>query len=141
MAEQLTVKAELSNQKVQFKGVSRTNTEVFFDYNPPLGDGQGYTGLEMLLMSLAVCSATTVVSLLRNMGKTVAGFEVNAQGTRREEHPTGFQNILLEFVLKSDNAMDSDMEKAIQLSAEAYCPGWAMVKNNVEIRTEFNIRS
>jgi uncharacterized OsmC-like protein len=30
-------------------------------------------------------------------------------------------------------------QKAIQLSEETYCPVWAMVKNNVEIETDYKI--
>lgn len=67
MPEQLEVTVNLSNQKAKFTGVSRSNPPITFDYDPPPGDGQGYTGLEMLLMSLAACSGTSIVALLRNM--------------------------------------------------------------------------
>lgn len=137
MAEQLEVTAKLTNQKVQFTGKTRSNPAITCDYNPPLGDGEGYTGLELLLISLAVCSGTTIVFLLRNMKKSVSGCEVNARGIRRETHPTAFQEISLQFVLDSGDTSDADIEKAIQLSEETYCPVWAMVKNNVEISTEF----
>ncbi len=136
MAEQLEVAVHLTNQKVQFTGVSRSNPAVTFDYDPPLGDGQGYTGLEMLLMSLAACSGTTIVSLLRKMGKSISGFKVNAKGIRRDQHPTSLQKIFLEFVLNSEDTGESDIQKAIQLSEETYCPVWAMLKNNVEIICE-----
>lgn len=49
MAEQLEATVNLTNQKVQFTGVSRSNPAIICDYNPPLGDGQGYTGLEWLM--------------------------------------------------------------------------------------------
>ncbi len=136
MAEQLEVTVHLTNQKVQFTGASRSNPAVTFDYDPPLGDGQGYTGLEMLLMSLAACSGTTIVSLLRKMGKSISGFKVNAKGIRRDQHPTSLQKIFLEFVLNSEDTGESDIQKAIQLSEETYCPVWAMLKNNVEIICE-----
>lgn len=137
MAEQLEVTAKLTNQKVQFTGVTRTNPAITCDYNPPLGDGEGYTGLELLLMSLAVCSGMTIVFLLRNLKKSVSGFEVNARGIRRETHPTAFQEIFLQFVVDSGDAADEDIQKAIQMAEETYCPVWAMVKNNVEISTQF----
>jgi putative redox protein len=139
MAEQLEVTVHLTNQKVQFTGVSRSNPAVTFDYDPPLGDGQGYTGLEMLLMSLAACSGTTVISLLRNMGKNISGFKVNAKGIRRDQHPTSLQKIFLEFILNSKDTGETEIRKAIQLSAETYCPVWAMLKNNVEIIWESTI--
>lgn len=139
MAEQLEVTVNLTNRKVQFTGISRSNPAVVFDYNPPLGDGQGYTGLEMLLMSLAACSGTSVVALLRKMGKTVSGFKVIARGIRRDEHPTSFEKIFLLFMVNSENTEDADMQKAIRLSEETVCPVWAMVKGNVEIITEHRI--
>lgn len=78
MAEQLEITANLTNQKVQFIGTaaSKSNPAITCDYPPPLGDGQGYTGLELLLMSLAVCSGTTIVYLPRKMGKNIPGFKV-----------------------------------------------------------------
>ena len=139
MSEQLEVTVNLTNRKVQFTGISRSNPPITFDYDPPLGDGQGYTGLEMLLMSLAACSGTSIVALLRNMKKNVSGFRVNGKGIRRSEHPTSFQKIFLEYTLNSKDAEDKDIEKAIQLSEEKYCPVWDMVKNNVEVITEYKI--
>jgi len=139
MAEQLEVAVNLTNQKVQFTGVSRSNPPITFDYDPPLGDGQGYTGLEMLLMSLAACSGTSIVALLRNMKKNISGFKVNGKGIRRTEHPTSFQKIVLEYTLNSKDAEDKHIQEAIQLSEEKYCPVWAMVKNNVEVVTKYKI--
>jgi putative redox protein len=139
MAEQLEVTVNLTNQKVQFTGVSRSNPPITFDYDPPLGDGQGYTGLEMLLMSFAACSGTSIVALLRNMKKNISGLKVNGKGIRRAEHPTSFQKIFLEYILNSKDAEDKHIQEAIQLSEEKYCPVWAMVKNNVEVVTKYKI--
>lgn len=42
---------------------ARGRWPIVFDFAPPLGDGQGCNGLELLLMSLAGCSGTTVAHL------------------------------------------------------------------------------
>ena len=139
MKEQLDVIVNLINEKVQFKGKTRNNPEVIFDYYPPIGDGQGYTGLEMFLMSLSACSATAVVSLLRKMNKHVPAFEVHAKGIRQEQLPLSFEKINLEFIVSSNDAEDKDILKAIRMSEESYCPVWAMLKNNVEINTSYRI--
>ncbi|UCE41177.1 MAG: OsmC family protein [Candidatus Aminicenantes bacterium] len=78
-------------------------------------------------------------SLVKKDGKNVSGFQVNAKGLRQDQHPTSFHKIFLEFVLNSRDAMDADVQKAIQLSEESICPVWAMVKGNVEIVTEYKI--
>ncbi len=117
----MAVSLDLENQKVRFSGPARP-AAVSADYFPPLGDAQGYTGLELLLLSLAACSATSVVAMLRRMKKTVTAFRVNASGVRREQHPTGFTRIALDFTLTSPDAVAADLEKAAQLSAETYLP-------------------
>jgi putative redox protein len=139
MAEQVEASVDLVNQRVQFTGTSRTNAPITMDYRPPVGDGQGYTGLELLLVSLAGCSGTTLAFLLRKMGKDVACLRVSAKGARREVHPMSLEKIRLEFVLTSRDAADTDVRKAIQLAEQTYCPVWAMLKGNVEIATEHRI--
>ena len=136
--ELLEVTVDL-DQKIHFSGASGVNPTVAIDYKPPLGDGQGYTPLELLLMSLAGCTGATMATLLRKMKKSVSGLKVNARGIRREAHPTCFEKILLEFVLSSPDATNTDVERALQLSEATYCPVWAMVKNNCEIVCEYRI--
>ena len=137
--EQITI--QLTNQKVQFAGESAANPNhpIAFDYKPPIGDGQGYNGLELLLMSFGGCSATAMVYLLRKMGKTVSGFELKAKGLRSQQPPIKFEKIFLEFVLHSNNARQEDVEKAIKMAEETACPVWQMIKGNVEVATEYKI--
>jgi len=139
--EEVTV--ELVNQKVQFTGVSKSNRErpVTFDYKAPIGDGQGYNGLELLLMSFAGCSGTAVVYLLRKMGKDISGMKVHARGLRRTQPPVKFEKIFLEFVLDSKNTKDTDMQKALHLAEESVCPVWQMIKNNVSVASEYKINA
>lgn len=142
MAEQTEeVTATLINDKVLFHGVSKANPDrpVTFDYAPPLGDGQGYNGLELLLMSLAGCSGTAVVYLLKKMQKNISGLKVNAKGLRSSRPPIKFDKIFLEFLISSSDIKDADMDKAIRLAEESICPVWQMIKNNVDISTEYKI--
>lgn len=142
MSEQVEeVTVNLTNQKVQFIGVSKCNPErpVSFDYKAPLGDGQGYNGLELLLMSFAGCSGTAIVYLLRKMRKDISGMKVNAKGLRRDQPPIKFEKIFLEFILNSKDTKDDDIKKAIQLAEESVCPVWQMIKNNVEVVTDYKI--
>ena len=135
------VSVQLINHKVKFTGISSANPDrpVNFDYKPPIGDGEGYNGLELLLMSLSGCSATAIVYLLRKMGKTISGLEVNAKGIRRDQPPIKFEKIFLEFILNSKDTKDADIQKAIQLAEQSVCPVWQMIKNNVEVVAGYKI--
>ena len=133
---QLEVAVCLTNQKVQFTGVSKSNPDrpIAFDYLPPLGDGQGYRGLELLLMSFAGCVSSTIVYLLRKMGKNISGFKMNASGINRIL-PLSLQKIYLEIVLESKDTDDSDLQSIIK-QAEKLSPVWAAIRNNIEVSTE-----
>jgi putative redox protein len=142
MAEQFEeVTVDLINEKVQFTGVSKANPDIpiTFDYKPPIGDGQGYNGLELLLMSFAGCSGTAIAFLLRKMGKSIAGLKVKAKGLRREQPPIKFEKIFLEFLVTSKDTKDADIQRAIQLAEQSVCPVWQMLKNNVDVKTEYKI--
>ena len=138
-SNQFEVTVNLTNQKVQFVGVSMSNPDrpIAFDYLPPLGDGQGYRGLELLLMSFTGCVSTAIVYLLRKMGRTISGFKVNAKGIRREQ-PLSIERICLEVILESKDVQDLDIQSAIK-QAEELSPVWTMLKNNVEVIIEYRI--
>ncbi len=139
MAGQLEVTVQSTNQKLGYTTALRSLSPIAIDYIPPLGDGQGYLPLEMLLMSLGACSGGTIGLLLRKMGKTVTGIKVDVRGARRGQHPTSFQRIHLAFTVTSADTKDADMQKSIKLAEESVCPVWAMVKGNAEISTDYKI--
>ena len=131
--------ATLINQKLRFEGKAAVHLPIIIDYIPPLGDGDGYMPLQLLLISLASCSGSTVVTLLRKMSKGISGLKVTASGERRDEHPLGFKTIHLDFNVQSGDIIETDIQKAIQLSEQTFCPVWAMLKNNVVIKTTYSI--
>jgi putative redox protein len=139
MAGQLEVTVNSTNQKLGYTAALRSHPPIPIDYIPPLGDGQGYTPLELVLTSLAACSGGVIASLVRKMGRTISDVKVNAKGIRRDRHPTSFEKIFLEFILHSKDARDADIQKAIRMAEETFCPVWALLKNNVEIATEYKI--
>ncbi len=137
--ESVIVKTVLTNDKLRFETALRDNNPIVSDYIPPLGDGQGYMPLELFLTSMMTCAGGTIVSLLRKMRKTVAAFRIEAEGFRRDEHPTYFEKIVLRMELVSPDATDEDMARCIELSEEKFCPVWAMIRGNVEVACEFTI--
>jgi putative redox protein len=135
----MNISLELNNDNIQFKGKTRENETILMDYFPPVGDGNGYTGLELLLMSFAGCSSTSIVYLLRKMKKTVNGLKVKAEGEQMKKSPLAFKKITIEYNITSDDVTDSDFDKVIQQSEESVSPVWAMLKGNVEIVVKHNI--
>jgi len=138
-SKELNASIILLNDKLHFKSQAGEHEPISIDYTPPLGDNLGYTSLELFLLSLSSCIASSVLTFLRKMRKSITAFEIHSKGIRREEHPTCFKLILLTIDLKSDNTSEEDLISVIKLSEDKYCPVWAMIKGNVEVEIKYNI--
>jgi putative redox protein len=113
---------------------------VTMDY--PLEPGQtvaGLTPLKLLLASLAGCIGNTVPMLLAKRGQTVREFKVKVTGHRRDEHPTVFTSLDVEFVLRGDGLDPAVVEHCITVADEKLCPVWAMIRPATPIATTYRI--
>lgn len=135
----LETSVTLINNKLHFKGTAGSNAPVDIDYIAPLGDDEGYTSLQLFLLSLSSCVGSSVLTFLRKMKKDIRGCDIKASGLRRSEHPTCFETVTLEFTIRSSDVQPADMDKVIGLSEATYCPVWAMVKGNLKVVTKYTI--
>jgi len=138
MGSVIEAKATLEG-KLRFSVRTGSGRVIDIDYPPPLGDGAGLMPSEALLASLAACCGQVVVSLLRKMDQRVESVEVRAVGERRDEHPTVFKGIEIEFLLSGKDIDTAMVEKAIALAEETYSPVWAMLRASVPIRSSYRI--
>jgi putative redox protein len=138
-SKELNSSIRLVNDRLHFIGTAGDNAPVSIDYIAPLGDDDGYTSLELLLLSLSSCLGSALLTFLRRMKKTITHCEINAKGVRREEHPTGFKSIRLDIALTSPDITSEEVAKVIAMAEEKYCPVWAMIKGNTIVETSFTI--
>lgn len=133
------INLELVNNKVKFVGTSNTNQDspITIDYVAPIGDGQGYLGLELLVMSFAGCVSTAIVALLRKMGKEISDYKVNATGIRNE-NPLSLVRIEYEIILNSKDTTYEELKKVVE-TAEAISPVWIAIKNNVSVSSKITL--
>jgi len=128
----LTASVRLLNEKLHFEGNADNNEPVSIDYTPPLGDGLGYTSLELFLLSLSSCAGSAILFLSRKMNKHIAAFEMTATGIRKEDHPTGFSEITMDVNIRSNDLNAVDMEKILN-RIETICPVLSMLDKSVRI--------
>ena len=124
---------KLVNGGVKFECTAGDHPPIITDYVPPLGDGEGYVPLQLLLISMATCAGGTVALLIRKFRKDLQGLSISMRGTQDEERPHAFTRIDMEFTAVSADATEDDVKLAITKTEEKYCPVWAMIKGNVEV--------
>ena len=104
----------------------------------PQEEAAGFKPMELLLVSLAACAGSVVASLLGRLHQPVERVEVEACGQRRDEHPTVFTTIALEFLVRGRGVEAAAVEKAIA-HADRLCPVWAMLKPGISMTTTYRI--
>ncbi len=135
----LSVEIKRTNQKVHFEAVSIDNPDISvpFDFTPPIGDGEGFAGLELLLMSFCGCVSTTVIFLLNRAGKHVKSYSAHAEGIRNER-PISLAEINFHIFVESDDISPDDLAAAVK-QAEAISPVMVSIRNNVRVNITYDL--
>lgn len=117
------------------------NHQVTMDYPLKSDDaGAGLTPLQMLLASLAACSANSMMAVLkRRLNQPVDGLEVETHAVRRQEHPTVLTDISLEFLVQGHGIDPNAVSLALKLTEEQLCPVWNMLRGTTPIRASFRL--
>ncbi len=117
-----------------------TNHWVTLDTKPEVGGhAAATTPKELVLMGLAGCTSMDVIPILRKKRSPVVGYECNIRATERDEHPTVFTSIHIEYVIYGDGVKAEDVERAIDLSRNKYCAVSAMLAASVPITHSYRI--
>ena len=132
-----------------YKATVQYAGDDFFIGTPPSGHAQimdskgdrhaATTPLEMLLVSVAACTAMDVQSILEKKRQDVVDYKVEIEGTRAEEHPRKFTSLHVHHIVRGRNVSDEAVRHAIQLSDTKYCSVAATVRPTAEITTSFEI--
>ncbi len=125
---------------MQFTGSADSGHSVVMDASASVGgSNQGFRPMELLLMGLCGCTAMDVISILRKKRQSIANLEVKAHAEQADTHPHVFTAIALEYVVTGSAVDPKAVERAIQLSAERYCPAQAMMAKAARITTHYTI--
>ena len=97
------------------------------------------TPVELLLVSVAACTAVDVVSILEKKRQNVTDYKVEITGERRDEHPRAFTKMHIHHIVYGHDVSEQALVRAIELSDTKYCSVAATVRPTVEITTSFEI--
>ncbi len=99
---------------------------------------EGVGAMDLLLFSVAGCTAVDVVIILKKQRQPVEGVTVQVSGERATEHPKVYTKIHIDYTVKG-NLDPKKVERAIQLSEEKFCSASAMLRKTAEMTHSFSI--
>jgi len=97
------------------------------------------TPMEMLLVSVAACTAADIVSILEKKRQKVSAYKVEITGERREEHPRAFTKFHIHHIVCGRDVSEQALAQAIKLSDEKYCSVAATVRPTATVKTSYEI--
>ena len=129
----------------QIKGITfagKTDSNHWITMDGPEEFGGSNAGIrpkELLLIALAGCTASDVVSILSKKRTPIDDFEINIKAEISDEHPKVFTHIDLEYVFYGKDLNVNDIEKSIELSQTKYCAVTAMLEKSIDIKHSYRI--
>lgn len=97
------------------------------------------TPMEMLLVSVAACTAVDVISILNKKRQDVTDYDVEISGVRADDHPRKFIAFHINHIVRGRNVSEKALADAIELSDTKYCSVAATVQPTATITTSYNI--
>ncbi|WP_237059474.1 OsmC family protein [Microbulbifer sediminum] len=100
----------------------------------------GIRPMEMMLLGAGGCASYDVVTILQKARQEVISCHCELKGERPDATPAPFTRIEMEFVVRGRNIKESQVARAVELSADKYCSASIMLKNaGVEIVHRYRI--
>lgn len=129
----------------QIKGITfagKTDSNHWITMDGPEEFGGSNAGIrpkELLLLGLAGCTGSDVITILTKKKVKLADFEINIKADTSDEHPQVFTKLELEYVFYGKELNVKDIERAIDLSLTKYCSVTAMLQKAMEINHTYRI--
>jgi putative redox protein len=124
-----------------FVGESGSGHSVVMDGPTDLGGRNlGPRPMEMLLLGTGGCATYDVLSMLKKSRQKVVDCQVELDAERADAVPAVFTSIAMHFVVTGVGLKESQVRRAVELSAEKYCSASIMLgAGGVEISHSFEI--
>jgi putative redox protein len=110
------------------------------DNDPEWQEWKGMKPSDLLLLSLASCSAHDIVMILGRQRQTLTDLCVNVEGVQQPDPPYAFTDIHLTYILEGDDLDPLKVNRAICLSEEKYCSVAATIRGVAKLTHSFEIR-
>jgi putative redox protein len=98
-------------------------------------ESRGPGPMDLLLASVAACTAMDVVSILEKARQPLARLVVRAEGERAPDHPRRYTQVTLVYEIHGEGLSPEQVARAVQLSHDKYCSVSGSLKEPVEIRS------
>lgn len=124
--------------KMAFEAVADSGKSILLD-SAPDAERLGPGPMELIVMSMAGCTAMDVISIMEKKRQAVTSFEVKVHAERAEEYPKVYTRAGIEYQVTGHALDEASVLRAIELSIQKYCPVHAMLRQAFPISQSYII--
>jgi putative redox protein len=126
--------------KMCFNGLDTDGRIVPMDASAVYGgNNEGIRPMDLLLISLAGCTAIEVCNAMNKMRLVYDSFDVTVEADRQEEIPQVFTLVRLHYAVQGQNVTLDKFQRAFELGALKYCSAANMIKKACDIAYSFTV--
>ena len=104
------------------------------------GRNIGIRPMELVLLGLGGCTSFDVVKILKKSRQQVTDCIAYLDAERADDVPSVFTKIHIHFVVEGTGLKESQVKRAVNLSAEKYCSASIMLEHGgVEVTHDYKI--
>lgn len=134
------------NAEVQWKGRMTFTGSADSGFELPLGaspkvggNNDGFRPMELMALSLAGCTAMDVISIMTKKRQQVSDYKVRVETERSDQHPKSFTKASIEYHVAGKEIAENALTRAMELSADAYCPAQDMLGKIIPLELKYFI--
>ncbi len=121
---------------MHFIGRGESGHAVLMDADPRVGgENSAARPVETMLSALGGCTGMDVISILRKMRTVPTSFTIEIEDERASEYPKVLTKVHIVYRFKGDVPKEN-VDKAIKLSMERYCPIINVINKVAEVSWE-----
>ena len=79
------------------------------------------------------------ISILKKKRQEVSDFQVKVETERADQHPKVFTSAVIEYHVAGKDIAENAVTRAMELSADAYCPAQAMIGKIIPLTLKYYI--
>ncbi|HHL45835.1 MAG TPA: OsmC family protein [Gammaproteobacteria bacterium] len=127
-------------EQVTFLGESESGHSLVMDGAPESGGRNlGMRPMELLLLGMGGCTSFDVIHILKKARQPVSDCVVEISAERAEKVPKVFTRIHVHFIISGSGLKETQVKRAVELSAEKYCSASLMLGKTAEISHDYEI--
>lgn len=129
----MILKLKRIEEPFQLQVENSRNTTICTDAAESIGGGGvEFRPMELLASGLASCLSIDVLNILKKKKQTPTLFEIELKAIRKDEIPSIFEKIDLEFRVSNEVSEDT-LSKTIKLALDKYCSVAKILEPTCEI--------